>query len=258
MEFTESVLDSIHEEPIFEDSDDLDMMDVEEGEVVDGQVSEKMGEGNESEVKTEPRKEDSQHTGNMNKNKKRRKKKKSKKKKGAPGSCGIDIDRFVLDVCKQLRERKTYLVYTAVGVLGVSALSDLVKEVDAIQACGGQKTADGDRFRKGGGVLWNILKVRDPNAFKEIMNKGKEFEKQFKRPIIGQRPMQSNNPSQVAVPCKTSASTPDIVSEIKPPGEEQPEEPTPEEKRKSVHERMRVPVSYDDLLAEELPKEQSA
>jgi len=49
-------------------------------------------------------------------------------------------------------------------------------QVDAIQACGGQKTADGDRFRKGGGILWNILKARDPNAFKEIMKKGKEFE----------------------------------------------------------------------------------
>ena len=49
-------------------------------------------------------------------------------------------------------------------------------QVDAIQACGGQKTADGDRFRKGGGILWNILKARDPNAFKDIMKKGKEFE----------------------------------------------------------------------------------
>ncbi|WMV42509.1 hypothetical protein MTR67_035894 [Solanum verrucosum] len=24
--------------------------------------------------------------------------------------------------------------------------------------------------------MWSILKVRDPNAYKEIMNKGKEFE----------------------------------------------------------------------------------
>ena len=49
-------------------------------------------------------------------------------------------------------------------------------QVDAVQACGGQKTADGRRPRNGGGILWNILKVRDPNAFKEIMKKGKEFE----------------------------------------------------------------------------------
>ena len=48
--------------------------------------------------------------------------------------------------------------------------------MDAIQACGGQKTVDGRRFRTGGGILWGILKVRDPNAYKEIMKKGNEFE----------------------------------------------------------------------------------
>ena len=48
--------------------------------------------------------------------------------------------------------------------------------MEAIQACGGQKTADGRRFRTGGGILWSVLKVRDPNAYKEIMRRGKEFE----------------------------------------------------------------------------------
>lgn len=37
-------------------------------------------------------------------------------------------------------------------------------------------TADGKRLRTGGGVLWNILKTREPKAYKEIMLKGKEFE----------------------------------------------------------------------------------
>lgn len=37
--------------------------------------------------------------------------------------------RFVLDTCRRLKEKKSYMVYTAVGCLGVSALSDLVKEV---------------------------------------------------------------------------------------------------------------------------------
>ena len=37
--------------------------------------------------------------------------------------------RFVLDTCKFLKEKKSYLVWTAVGCLGVSALSDLIKEV---------------------------------------------------------------------------------------------------------------------------------
>ncbi|KAK8965677.1 hypothetical protein KSP40_PGU011174 [Platanthera guangdongensis] len=48
--------------------------------------------------------------------------------------------------------------------------------VEVVQRNGGQKTVDGKRFRTGGGVLWNILKIRDPNAYKEIMAKGKEFE----------------------------------------------------------------------------------
>lgn len=38
--------------------------------------------------------------------------------------------RFVLDICRRLQEKKTYLVYTAVGCLGVPALDDLVKEVN--------------------------------------------------------------------------------------------------------------------------------
>ena len=39
------------------------------------------------------------------------------------------ICRFVLDVCRRLKERKSYLVWAAVGCLGVSALGDLVTEV---------------------------------------------------------------------------------------------------------------------------------
>lgn len=49
-------------------------------------------------------------------------------------------------------------------------------QVDAIQDCGGQMTADGKRSRTGGGVLWNILKAREPEAYKEIMAKGRELE----------------------------------------------------------------------------------
>ena len=49
-------------------------------------------------------------------------------------------------------------------------------QVEAIQSCGGQKTVDGRRFRTGGGILWNILKTREPNVYKEIMAKGKAFE----------------------------------------------------------------------------------
>ncbi|GAB2269411.1 hypothetical protein Dimus_004329 [Dionaea muscipula] len=59
---------------------------------------------------------------------------------------------------------------------GKTLVLTTLKQVDAIQACGGQKTADGNRFRTGGGVLWSILKAREPNAYKEIMKRGREFE----------------------------------------------------------------------------------
>lgn len=37
--------------------------------------------------------------------------------------------RFVRDTCRRLKEKKSYMVYTAVGCLGIPALSDLVNEV---------------------------------------------------------------------------------------------------------------------------------
>lgn len=256
MEAADSILDAIHEEVSFEDGDDVEMMDVEEGEVVERQISGKISQVNSYEVKGETRRENAQGAKNMNK--KRKKKKKNKKKKGDPVSNGINIDRFVLDICKRLREKKSYLVYTAVGVLGVSALSDLVKEVDAVQACGGQKTAEGNRFRTGGGILWNILKVRDPNAFKEIMKKGKDFEKQFKRPTIVQPSTKiiDNAPQSVedAITGKKTPASDDDV-EVENPEENQPPQTSTEEKRRSVRDRLRVPVSYDDLLSEEPPKD---
>lgn len=46
----------------------------------------------------------------------------------------------------------------------------------AIETCGGQLTADGKRKRSSGGVLWNIIKARQPAAHREIMKKTKEFE----------------------------------------------------------------------------------
>jgi len=37
--------------------------------------------------------------------------------------------RFVLDTCRHLKEKKSYMVYTAAGCLGMSALIDIIKEV---------------------------------------------------------------------------------------------------------------------------------
>lgn len=92
-----------------------------------------------------------------------------------------NINRFVTNTCKYLREPKSYLVWEAVKKLGFSAVEELVKQVDIIESRGGQMTADGKRRRTAGGILWNILKSREPEAYKEIMLKGKEFEKQLKK-----------------------------------------------------------------------------
>uniref|UniRef100_A0A803NP26 Phosphorylated adapter RNA export protein n=1 Tax=Cannabis sativa TaxID=3483 RepID=A0A803NP26_CANSA len=162
MEGVESILDTLHEEDdIFED--DVEMVDVEEGELVEQNSHNHLDQSQTNETN-----QDSQSkTAGLRANKK-----KNKLKEG----------RFVLDTCRRLKEKKSYMVYTAVGCLGVSALCDLIKEVEAVQACGGQMTSDGRRYRTGGGILWSILKTREPKAYKEIMNKAKEFEKQFKQP----------------------------------------------------------------------------
>ncbi|XP_022892725.1 uncharacterized protein LOC111407467 isoform X1 [Olea europaea var. sylvestris] len=167
----DSILDTIFEEESIDDAQDVEMHDVEEGELIEQTTEAELGDSCGTDID-----KINHDSHNMNPRNKKKKKKKNKRRRCNSGPNVTDIDRFVSDVCKRLRERKSYLVWTAVGCLGVSALSDLVKEVDAIQACGGQKTADGRRFRSGGGILWSIIKMRDPNAYKEIMKKGREFE----------------------------------------------------------------------------------
>ncbi|KAG4382502.1 hypothetical protein GLYMA_14G092900v4 [Glycine max] len=162
-------------------------------------------------------------------------------------------ERFVINTCRRLKEKKSYMVYTAVACLGVCALSDLINEVEAIQACGGQMTVDGRRFRTGGGVLWSIIKVREPNAYKEIIKKAKEFEKQFRQPNVKQPPVQKKEDSfqgddtstfasghQGTVSDKSFSALQMQDRQHKPSGSE--------EKRNSVHDRLRIHVSYDDDL----------
>ncbi|KAL7166428.1 hypothetical protein ACSBR2_037162 [Camellia fascicularis] len=255
MERGESILDAIFDEDNLEDVQDVEMMDIEEGELVeqDSQTESRQTIGGDvNAINQEPR---------VKNHKPKSKKKKNKKKKGNSGPNVTDINRFVLDVCKHLRERKTYLVYNAVGCLGVSALSDLVKEVDAIQACGGQKTADGKRFRYGGGILWSVLKARDPNAYREIMKKGREFEKQFRQQNICRGQVQNKKDASErmdnAFPDQMTASTSDGSQLLEPHVQNQLEQSDAERKRASVHDRMRVPVTYDDLIGEEDPKDES-
>ncbi|KAJ9538456.1 hypothetical protein OSB04_031189 [Centaurea solstitialis] len=232
MEGQESLLDSILDVEDVDDMEDVEMADVEEGELVEKNHQAELGQSSHADagvVAQEP----------QSKTRKRKNKKKNKKKKGASGAEITDINRFVLDTCRRLREKKSYLVWTAVGCLGVSALSDLVKEVDAIQSCGGQKTADGRRDKTGGGILWSVLKARDPNAFREIMKKGKEFEKQFKHPDLKRAPIQKKQTCSVAEGGDAKA----IVQDEEKQAQKRP-----------VHDRIRVPVSYDDLIEVEDPK----
>ncbi|KAK9742030.1 hypothetical protein RND81_03G144200 [Saponaria officinalis] len=130
MEVGGSILDVIDEEELsFGDSVDADMMDVEEGEVVDGRFLRGVGDGNEKELGAQPQNVNAETANDVNKKKRRKKKRKNKKAKANNGPSGFDLDRFVIGVCKRLKEKKSYLVYTAVGVLGASAFGDLVKEM---------------------------------------------------------------------------------------------------------------------------------
>ncbi|KAA8525181.1 hypothetical protein F0562_006955 [Nyssa sinensis] len=249
MDGGESILDAIFEEDNIDDVQDVEMLDLEEGELVEQNSQTELGQSSGGDVKVV-------NQDSCSKNRKRRNnKKKNRRKKGNSGPNVTDVNRFVLDVCKRLKERKSYLVWTAVGCLGVSALSDLVKEVDAIQACGGQKTADGRRFRSGGGVLWSILKAREPNAYKEIMKKGKEFEKQFR-----QAPVQNKEASSERTAHAFSDQTTATVTDgfpLAPRVQNQLEQSNVEGKRASALDRIRAPVAYDDLLGEEDQKDAS-
>lgn len=247
MEEGESIIQAIYEEDDFEDVEDVEMFDVEEGEIV-GEKSPEVGKGGANDVSIG-------NQGSQSKNRRRRANKKKNKKKRSGSAPVTDINRFVLDTCRRLKEKKSYMVYAAVGCLGISALSDLVSEVNAVQSCGGQKTADGKRYRTGGGVLWNIIKSREPKAYKEIIKKTKDFEKQFRQQNIRQTSAQTKEvSSQVngnGVIDEVPGSTLDD-SELIPHSE--PQSSNAEGERKSVQDRMRLPVSYDDLHDDEALK----
>ncbi|XP_042487842.1 uncharacterized protein LOC122068068 [Macadamia integrifolia] len=254
LEGGESFLEPVDYEVSIED---VDMVDVEEGECVEhDENTEPIEAGGEDDKMAiqDPPDRNSRGKG------KRKKKKKKNKKRGISTSSITDINRFVIDTCRRLKEKKSYLVWNAVGCLGIGAFSDLVKEVDAIQACGGQMTADGKRFRTGGGILWSILKTRGPKAYKEIMMKGKEFEKQFRQQRVKQVSEQNKEDPSQKIACDPSDSITNRVSKESlqhslQTQSEETNETDSQGKRISVLNRIRVPVSYDDLVGEE-PKDQ--
>lgn len=96
----------------------------------------------------------------------------------------FSIDKFVVETCRRLQETKFPLFREAVDRIGVERIQTLLREVEVIEKCGGQLTADGGRRRTPGGVLWNILKEHvGADMYKDIMKEGnrKYLERQKER-----------------------------------------------------------------------------
>ncbi|XP_075494796.1 uncharacterized protein LOC142532366 [Primulina tabacum] len=245
----ESVLDTIYDDEGIEDGQDVEMQDVEEGELLEPISKAESGVSCNVEV--------NQVSNNRNSRRKKKKKKNKQKTDIDIGPNVTDINRFVLNVCKRLRERKSYLMCTAVGCIDVSALSDLVKEVDAIQACGGQKTADGGHFVMV--VAYCGLSKLVTKCLQRDHEKGKKFEKQFKQHHQNKQAhaQQSESSSERRALNTVNQIKPKISNglELLSHDQNQLEQSSTEEKRTSVHNRIRRPVTYDDLLEGEDPKD---
>ncbi|KAI3830478.1 hypothetical protein MKW98_030641 [Papaver atlanticum] len=176
MEASENLLKVIYEDESLENYQDSDMLDsetLEEGQrriQIGRECTGKIGDLGLTEMGS--RGDVTVNQASNNKTRNRRAKKKNKNKKTSHVPAIKNMNKFVIGTCKHSKERTTYLVWNAVGIL-----------VDAIRACGGQMTADGNRPRCGGAILWSILKKRDPHACKEKMAKGKEIERQFEQQV---------------------------------------------------------------------------
>ncbi|XP_031382452.1 uncharacterized protein LOC116196724 isoform X2 [Punica granatum] len=215
---------------------DTEMLDAEEGELVDPDIVNDPGQSNVHDSEGLKQEKESKNR------RQRANKTKNKKKRSGPEPNVTDINRFVLDTCRRLREKKSYMVYTAVCCLGVFALSDLVRE-----ACGGQMTADGKRQKTGGGILWGIIKVREPNAYREIMKRAKEFERQFKPQNAVRAAVQGNKASPNPTSEGNPAGFPE-ASDGSPRVENRTGHPHADETPKPIKDRMRVPISYEDII----------
>jgi hypothetical protein len=102
-----------------------------------------------------------------------RRKKNRKRRKGDRRNQSMSIERFVVQTCRRIEETKYPLFREAVDRIGVDAMKALLDQVDVVEKCGGQMTADGLRRRSAGGVLWNLLRDHvGPELYKEIMKEG--------------------------------------------------------------------------------------
>lgn len=123
--------------------------------------------------------------GKIHRKKKNRKKRKGdRRKQSVSREQAMSIERFVVQTCRRIDEPKYPLFREAVDRIGVDAMKALLNQVDVIEKCGGQMTADGVRRRSAGGVLWNLLRDHvGPGLYKEIMKEGnrKHIEQQKAR-----------------------------------------------------------------------------
>ncbi|KAG0626855.1 hypothetical protein M758_2G156900 [Ceratodon purpureus] len=110
---------------------------------------------------------------NHRKKKNRKKRKGDRRKQSVSREQTMSIERFVVMTCRRIDEPKYPLFREAVDRIGVDAMKALLNQVDVIEKCGGQMTADGVRRRSAGGVLWNLLRDHvGPGLYKDIMKEG--------------------------------------------------------------------------------------
>ena len=71
-----------------------------------------------------------------------------------------ECQRDAADLAAELQESKLHVMNRVMHVLGKRACWEILAEVMDIQANGGEKTADGVRFRAPGGIFFRLLKQR--------------------------------------------------------------------------------------------------
>ncbi|KAL5729623.1 hypothetical protein ACHQM5_002549 [Ranunculus cassubicifolius] len=200
MERSENILETIYEEETLEDVDMIDAESYEEGEIPDDKQGLQSADKDNTSCQAT-------HTKYLKPKPKRKKNK--KKKKARPVSTITDINRFVLDTCRRLKEKKPYLIWNAVGCLGVAALTDLIKEVMLFYSS--------EYFF----VLFSIYK------------KGGRKQLQFRKP--------NSQQGEKTVNAQQGDET-----------EEEQASDARQGERISALNRIRVPVSYDDLLGDDI------
>ena len=135
--------------------------------------------------------------GKVDRKKKKKKKKRrngERRKQSVSRDHLMSIERFVVQTCRRIEETKYPLFREAVDRIGIDAMKALLNQVDVIEKCGGQMTADGHRRRSAGGVLWNLLRDHvGPGLYKEIMKEGNRKHIEQQKAKLKQRENERGN-----------------------------------------------------------------